>query len=127
MANRVEGWKALSLECFKSAQILRTRGMHRSSVNRSYYAAYCAITANLPQETQFAHGMQNPSHQQIRKLLDSTLGISPARRKRHAKALNFLWHSRVDADYRPTRSIAEQASIDCIHHASLICSTLEVI
>jgi uncharacterized protein (UPF0332 family) len=127
MASRKQAWSDLSLECFKSAQLLKNNEKYRSSINRSYYAAYAAVTSNIPEGTVFPFSMTNPSHQQVRDLLPGMIKASVNSKKRIVKALNFLWYSRIDADYRPYRNVGAKAAIDCIHYASFICQRFEVI
>ena len=50
-------WKELSLENLEAAKALLGQGYWRASINRSYYAAYCAISQALTARgVQFARG-----------------------------------------------------------------------
>lgn len=69
-------WQELSRDNFQAATKLLNEGHLRSSVSRAYYAAYCAVTAELVgQGVQFAHGWNNPAHDQLPELILNTMRL----------------------------------------------------
>ncbi len=58
-----EQWRLISLNSRKAAQHLLEAECYRSSISRSYYAAYAAITSALiRQGITLGHGGNNPGH-----------------------------------------------------------------
>lgn len=62
-------WKQMSLTCFHSAQALQRLLHWRSSVSRSYYAAYSAVAGELEGRVIYPRGMRNPPHEALPRLI----------------------------------------------------------
>ncbi|HMV47892.1 MAG TPA: DUF4258 domain-containing protein [Blastocatellia bacterium] len=61
-------WAELSRESLQAARSLAREGFWRSSINRSYYAAYCAVTGELVKRcVSVVRGWNNPAHEQLPK------------------------------------------------------------
>jgi hypothetical protein len=76
--------------------------LYRASCTRAYYAAFAAITDQVPPGTHFAHGWQNPTHGALPGLIDRITGLSASKKDAIRVALAQLRQRREDADYRPT-------------------------
>jgi uncharacterized protein (UPF0332 family) len=73
----------------------------RSSVSRSYYAAYCAVTSDLvARGVRFGRGWHNPPHEHLLHLLTHNLTLPQDVRRRLSRRMRALRHAREDADYR---------------------------
>jgi uncharacterized protein (UPF0332 family) len=100
-------WAELSADSFESAKTLLEDKQMRSSVSRAYYAAYSATTFELSRTSgvTFAHGRNNPSHEQLPALVRHNLNrhrFSNAARRDLNTALRRLRFARVEADYVPS-------------------------
>lgn len=121
-------WDELSLDCLEAAKMLADNGHWRSSVSRSYYAAYSAVTSRLvARRVSFAHGWNNPAHEQLPNLIVHNLEL-PLNIRRHVKQLvHTLRRAREDADYRPGMTVDDTIAIDCIRDAIVVLRDLEVL
>lgn len=114
-------WQEVSLECLRAAKTLAGEGYWRSSVNRSYYAAYCAITSELvARGSRFGHGWHNPPHEHLLHLLTHNLTIPQDVRRRLSRRLRTLRHAREDADYRPGITVNRTLALHCLRDAIVI-------
>ena len=96
-------WLDLALDNRAAAQELSGKGHYRSSVSRSYYAAYSAVVHLLSgKRVTYAYGRANPPHEAVAGYMVHSL-TRPGRRTRErlAKTFRRLMKARVDADYRP--------------------------
>jgi uncharacterized protein (UPF0332 family) len=102
----VETWKQMALGCFHAARALQKSGDWRSSVSRSYYAAYSGIADRLKGKATYPHGMHNPPHGTLPTLVMNHLTfLSMVKRRRISSAIVRMFESRVSADYRPHRTV----------------------
>jgi len=123
----VATWRELSLDCLAAAKLLADEEHWRSSVNRSYYAAYCAVTSKLvARSVSFAHGWNNPGHEQLPNLILHNLTLPMNTRRRLKQLILFLRDAREDADYRPGRTIDKTKALVCLRRAELVLRDLEV-
>jgi uncharacterized protein (UPF0332 family) len=104
MATREEEtvqWLAIGLNSRKAAQHLLDEECYRSSISRSYYAAYAAITGELVQlGIPFSQGRDGPSHAGLPAYILNNLNVLPQTvRFELNKAIRRLYASRVEADY----------------------------
>jgi uncharacterized protein (UPF0332 family) len=114
-------WREMSLDNFEAAKELLASGRWRSSVSRSYYAAYCAITEDLDRRNvSFAHGWNNPGHEQLLLLIRHNLILPENSRRQLRRALHRLRIAREDADYRPTTLVDRHMALTCIRDAALV-------
>lgn len=120
-------WQELSLDCLHAAKMLSGGGHWRSSVNRSYYAAYCAVTSRLVERrVSFAHGWNNPGHEQLPNLIGHNLPLPRNVRRRLQHLIRYLQEAREDADYRPGKTINRTTALECLHDAKMVLRYLEV-
>jgi len=100
----------------------------RSATSRAYYAAFAAIAYTLEQQgTQFPMGRFGPSHQNVPELVRSNLkGLTRSRRQKILAAIKTLYASRLDADYKPPRTVDREVALRSLTAASLVASLLGV-
>ena len=120
-------WRELSLECRRSAKNLLTDGCLRSSSNRSYYAAYAALSGELEGKVVYKEGRDNPAHADLPAYILRNLdGLSRETRFILIKAVSRLWKARVIADYVPAIYLDRTIAINALRDVNTILLTLEV-
>ena len=119
-------WKELSDGSLSAAKHLNAAGHYRSSVSRSYYAAYCSLTSALAElGVTFGRGWNNPPHEQLPRLVRGNLQIPDWQKRQINEALRRLRYHREDADYRPARDVDQSVARDCLRDASMIVQKME--
>ena len=119
-------WEEMSRDCLKSAKNLFDAGLYRRSISSSYYAAYSAITAHfVAKGVTFAHGWNNPAHDQIANLIIHRLDSPRPMRFRLRKIILILRGARENADYRPNASIQQAYALECLRLATRTIQILE--
>ncbi len=119
-------WKELSQDNLEAAQALLAGEHWRSSVSRSYYAAYCAVSQRLAEKgVQFARGWNNPAHDQLLALIRNGLTLLPGARHQMTAALRRLRLARETADYRPGNSVGRSLALASIRDADSILRMME--
>jgi uncharacterized protein (UPF0332 family) len=114
----VATWREMSEDSLRAAEALLREGRYRSSISRSYYAAYCAATHEIVQKlTTFSHGWKNPSHEKVPVYVQNNLTISQVKKDAVVRLIGALRLLREDADYRPQENIDAAAAQDCIRDA----------
>jgi uncharacterized protein (UPF0332 family) len=114
-------WQELSLECLRAAKMLAGEGYWRSSVSRSYYATYCAVTSDLvARGVRFGRGWHHPPHAHLRHLLTHHLTLSPDVRRRLSRRMRTLRQAREDADYRPGITVNRALALNCLRDAIVV-------
>lgn len=120
-------WQEVSLECLRAAKMLAGEGYWRSSVSRSYYAAYCAVTSALvARGVRFGRGWHNPPHEHLLHLLTQHLTLPQDVRRRLSRRLRTLRHAREDADYRPGITVNRALALHCLRDAIVILQDMGV-
>lgn len=120
-------WQELSLDCLRAAQMLAGEGYWRSSVSRSYYAAYCAVTSGLVgRDLRFGRGWHNPPHEHLLSLITHNLPLSQDVRRRLRRRMRILRHAREDADYRPGITLNRPMALDCLRDALVVLQDMAV-
>ena len=115
----METWEQMSEDALRAAESLLQEGRYRSSVSRSYYAAYCAATGEIVKKlTTFAHGWKNPAHEKVPVYIQSNLTLAQTKKDAVEKLLRTLRLFRENADYRPHEEVDEQIARDCIRDAA---------
>jgi len=123
----VATWRELSLDSLRAARVLLAAGHVRSSISRSYYAAYCAVSGELARRrVRFARGWQNPSHEQLAALIQSGLPLPVGTRRQLSRAIRRLRVARETADYRPGVTVHRGDALAATHDAGLILEALEI-
>ena len=119
-------WKELSRDNLEAAQALLAGEHWRSSVSRSYYAAYCAVSQRLAEKgVQFARGWNNPAHDQLLALIRNGLTLPPGARHRTVTALRRLRLARENADYRPGSSVGKDLALASYRDAGSVLQMME--
>lgn len=120
-------WKELSLDSLRAAQKLLDEGHLRSSVSRSYYAAYCAVAGELARRSvRFARGWNNPAHEQLTVLIRNGLPLQIGTRRRLTRAVRRLRFARQNSDYRPGISVERGLALACVFDAVAVLELLEI-
>ena len=120
-------WTDMARGSHRAAQLL-VADDPRSSVSRSYYAAYSAVTAALlAVGVRFRHGWRNPTHDEVPALVMARLtSVSPRIRTRLARGIRRLRKMRVEADYDPAALIDGELARNAFREAGRILSELGV-
>lgn len=117
----METWREISEDALRAAEVLLREGHFRSSVSRSYYAAYCAATSEIVQKlTTFSYGWKNPSHEKVPTYVQSNLTLPQAKKDTISTLIKTLRLFREDADYRPHVEVDEQTARDCVRDAAAV-------
>jgi uncharacterized protein (UPF0332 family) len=120
-------WRELSLECRTAAKNLLTDGCLRSSINRSYYAAYAALSGKLEGKVIYKEGRNNPAHADLPTyILHNLDSLSRETRFDLTKAIGRLWKARVNADYVPAAHVDRNIALDALRDATAILMALEI-
>jgi uncharacterized protein (UPF0332 family) len=123
----VATWQAMCQDSLRAARKLVAEGHLRSSVSRSYYAAYCAVTGEFVKRgVHFPHGWNNPAHDQLPELVLHNSTLPRNTRYQINKALRRLRKAREDADYRPGAAVERPDALRYFHEAHLVAQTLGV-
>ena len=114
-------WREMSLENQKAAKQLIQVHCYRSSISRSYYAAYCAVTGELAGRFTFGYGGNNPSHTDLPNLiLHNLTPLSESRRWEIRKAFRRMWKARVEADYDPSSLSDRTVALNTLRDTSRV-------
>jgi uncharacterized protein (UPF0332 family) len=120
-------WEELSLDSLRAAQKLLDEGHLRSSVSRSYYAAYCAVAGELTRRgVRFPRARRNPAHEQLTALIRNGLPLQIGARRRLTRAVRRLRYARESADYRPGISVQRALALACVFDAFAVLELLEI-
>jgi hypothetical protein len=126
----MDNWQDLSLDCRRAAMHLADAQHWRSSISRSYYAAYCAVAGALAvhaRNLQYRHGWHNPDHNDIPRYIRNNLThLEETRRWELSKNMRFLRKAREDADYRPGATVDEALTRSALRVAYAVLRTLGV-
>jgi len=96
-------------------------------VNRAYYAAYCAIAGELvARGLSFAHGWNNPTHDQLPQMVSSNLPLAAGTRRGINRRIRILRGLREDADYRPAAAVDRADARDCLQQAAWVLRALGI-
>jgi len=110
-------WLKMALACEEASHLLAEAGLWRSSVSRSYYAAYCAIHSMLFFRGETPPRRGNWPHENLGALLHANLGLPRAKSvhhasKRYRNQFNRLIALRVTADYGPMLSVDQRDAVE---------------
>lgn len=118
-------WQQLAADNIRVAHLLFDQKEYRSSITRAYYAVYSAITSELVnRQVIFARGWNNPSHDQLVRLIQRAGFVKETRRGMGSTIL-FLRRAREDADYRPTVTVDRETNLKCLRMAAALLRDLE--
>ena len=121
-------WEEMRVECQRAGQSLKSQEHWRSSVSRSYYAAYCGVTGVLVQRgVTFPQGWGNPRHADLQRYITNCLlHVSEGKRHQVRRGVEVLWKARLDADYHPGVSFCERDARDALRVLHSVLRQLEV-
>jgi uncharacterized protein (UPF0332 family) len=118
-------WLEMSLDRLEAARGLLTLERWRSSISRSYYFAYCAITEDLSDRgVSYAHGWNNPTHDQLPVLIRHNMNLPVNTRRQLVRAVRRLRLARENADYRPAELIDRSLALACFHDTVFVLNTM---
>ena len=114
-------WQEVSRDCLQAAKMLAGEGYWRSSVSRSSYAAYCAVTSDLvARGVRFGRGWHNPPHEHLLHLMTHTLTLPQDVRRRLSRRLRTWRHAREDADDRPGMTVNRAMALHGLRDAMVV-------
>ncbi len=120
-------WREASVECRNAAKNLLQDGYLRSSINRSYYAAYAALSGRLEGKVLYKEGRDNPAHADLPVYILRNLdALSRQTRFALVKAIGRLWKARVIADYIPATYIDRGIALNALRDANTVLLALEI-
>ena len=110
-------WTEVGRDNSSAAQVLLDSKRWRSSVSRSYYAAYSFTTSVLTGEkVSFPADKDGPTHAGLPDLardnLRKKLGLNSAKELR--RILTTLYDARIVADYFPRQKVESDEAIECL-------------
>ena len=119
-------WKEISRENLVAAKSLSLDARWRSSVSRSYYAAYASVAGALEGLASYRKGRFGPSHDQLPKLVMTYLTeMRFYQRARVVKLARRLYRQRIAADYEPPQRVDSEESRIAVQDASAIIRSIE--
>ena len=120
-------WSELAHDNRSAAKELLDSGRYRSSYNRAYYAAYCAVASVLEGQVDFGYAGNNPTHDQLEPLiLNNMYSLSKNDRYAIRKVVRQLRSIRVSADYVPTDPIGKESAAECLRNVGRVFRILGV-
>lgn len=121
-------WLQVAEDALSSATELRELKRYRSSVSRSYYAAYSFLASALvlEQSVQFRDGREGPEHEPLSDLVAVHLrrAFAPSALKQVRVGVRTLYGARLEADYRPTMIVRETLAADALRWAAIIANNV---
>lgn len=117
-------WEDIGRNSREAAQLLKD-GHARSSVSRSYYAAFCVLNERLLEHEDPPGRFETHAHQAIPNLIEKYLLPDSAKARRALRTTVVrLYKARLDADYRLTRTVNEPVVLGALRDAKAIFSVL---
>lgn len=115
-------WHEMSVDCRRAAQHLLDKECLRSSISRSYYAAYAAVASKLDKaKVSYPAGRGNPRHaDMLRYIQNSMRSLSADERRSVRRIFRYLWLSRVEADYIPSASFDRNNALNALRNAKQV-------
>lgn len=117
-------WQTVGHDHLAAAQSCRRAGHFRSSVSRSYYAAYAFLSAALIKKdtVSFQISRDGPTHAQLPNLIRDHLNqeFGSASLKLIRQNITALYNLRVLADYYPQKTVGEDYAIEALQLATAI-------
>jgi len=117
-------WQNVGDEALAAAQELKDAARFRSSVSRSYYAAYSFLASRLVLHTavSFSQDRDGPEHGSLPDLITTHLKSDFSRRVlwQIRKDVETLYSLRIQADYRPKAAIYERPTLEALKTARRI-------
>ena len=122
-----QAWFVVARDSFRAANVLLRQGQYRSSVNRSYYAAFSAIVGALPPTVPKPTGLRTPRHLDLPKFVEVYLTQLPIRQRKTIRGVvEKLYASRIAADYNERRTTDKVVARERFTEAGIILRLLGV-
>ncbi len=119
-------WLEIGLDSFYAAQSLYEQKRYRSSVSRSYYAAFSVVTHHLTKAgARFGGPQETPAHQAVPKLMKLHLPLPQRQLAGSVSIIRRLYAARLAADYQ-RRTTDEVTAREAIRDAIAVFRYLEV-
>ena len=119
-------WQEIGQDSFSAAQTLYEQKRYRSSVSRSYYAAFSVLTYRLTQAGASFGGLQEtPTHQAVPKLMKQHLTLSDRKMISSIAIIRRLYARRIAADYQ-RRTTDDMTAREAIRDTVTLFRILEV-
>jgi len=93
-------WQEIGLSSLYAAQMLYEQKQFRSSVSRSYYAAFSVITHQLVEAGARFGQQETPPHQAVPKLMKQYLTLPGWQMTGSIAIIRRLYAARIAADYQ---------------------------
>ncbi|MHC4445742.1 MAG: HEPN domain-containing protein [Planctomycetota bacterium] len=121
-------WKNIAKDSLRAAGCCFHNGHHRSSISRSYYAIFAAITGALRKV-----GLHSPadreawSHPKLQNLVIDNLQKQIGRKfaRDIKRFVNENYKMRIFADYTSTQTIDDADARRCLSNATAVFNLLE--
>ena len=108
----------MARDSLRAAKSLKDRRNYRSSVSRSYYAAFSLATSQLARLGVGFYRYEHPLHNRVRKLVKQHLtALGKPNNADLCSVLNGLYKARLDADYVSGVTIDEPVARNMIRDA----------
>ncbi len=115
VAERAGRFIDLAEEVLADARAAHERDSRRTSLNRSYYAAFYAVSALLT-----ARGLHSSKHRGVLSLFDREFVLTGEMSREHGRALHRLFEKRSEADYDIYGSFDSNEVSDALNSASAL-------
>src|SRR6266581_5777397 len=113
-------WDQIGRNTRKAAQLLKDAHF-RSSVSRSYYAAFSVLHQRLLRHERPAHPYETHSHRRIPDLIEAyLLSRNPRARRSLRAAVVRMYVARLDADYRLSRTVDQGDALNALRDAKSV-------
>jgi len=119
-------WQEIGQDSFDAAQTLYEQGRYRSSVSRSYYAAFSMLTYCFSEfGVRFGGLQETPTHQAVPKLMRQHLALSDRQLISSIAIIRHLYGGRIAADYQ-RRTTNQATAREALRDAVTLFRILEV-
>lgn len=122
-----QAWFALARGSFAAANLLAGGGRWRSSVSRSYYAAFAAVVGALPPSVPRPARQRTPRHQDLPGFVTTYFVGLPGSQQQEIKAtLERLYRARIYADYYERLTTDRVIARRCLVESGIVLNRLGV-
>jgi uncharacterized protein (UPF0332 family) len=116
----------MARDSLEAARVLLANKHWRSSVSRSYYSAFAAMTAAVESNASFPSGRDAPAHATMPALIRNYLSqLRIVERRRLMSDVRELYENRITADYRVSRTVNRETALRSVLLAERAIKALE--